>query len=261
MRQANFSEWSGKIANRDNGHDVILTGVLQEAKSCSKPFRATASDGKQYWVKVVDQSSVGRLAVTELIVGACGRLIGAPVCDSTRVAIPEQLEGVALASGRVLHAGIAHGSLHLENSFEQKAVYPSYRRNDDNRRRHAGYYALYDWCWGADPQWLHQASKDYATFSHDHGLFLPAPWTRAAWEPLVSEPHEFWADCRGFDDNEFERLANALEAVSQQTIVGILQTVPESWPVTDEELAVIGCFLFHRAGTAAERVRRLAEQV
>jgi hypothetical protein len=160
-----------------------------------------------------------------------------------------------------LSSGIAHGSLHIENGFEEKAAYPSYRLNDDNRRRHAGYYALYDWCWGSDPQWMHQASKDNTTFSHDHGLFLRSPWTREALEPAIDVPHEFWASCRGFDDTEFKRLADAIDAVSKPALVAIVQSVPASWPVTDQELEAIGCFLMRRAPGVAERLRKLAERV
>ena len=86
------------------------------------------------------------MIVTEHIVGRAGALIDAPVCEVSLVRIPEELAGWEFRPGARLQAGFAHASLAVEDALEVVGKL-NYRERDDNRRRHVGVFALYDWCW------------------------------------------------------------------------------------------------------------------
>lgn len=130
----------------------------------------------------------------EQIVAGLGRLIETPVCHTSLIRIPSALKDWrAHPNRRRLEEGLAHASLALEHAEEAQPALTA-RTKDDNCRRHVGVYALYDWCFGVDPQWLHDLDNDQMTFSHDHGLYFPpvtqAGWTREELLTQVDEPHE-----------------------------------------------------------------------
>ena len=160
-----------------------------------------------------------------------------------------------------MRKGLAHASLALEHAEEARPALTA-RTKDDNSRRHVGVYALYDWCFGMDPQWLQDLDNDYMMFSHDHGLYFP-PLTQGGWtrEELLSradDPHELSDPRDGLQSEEAKRVALALEQVSRDVLAEVLRSVPASWPVSDTELEDLGWFLEHRAAGVAERVRNLA---
>jgi hypothetical protein len=69
-----------------------------------------------------------------------------------------------------LAEGYGSASLEVGDVVEVRSL--QHRSEDDNARRHVGVYALYDWCWGADDQWLYQGGTRNTIFSHDHGSYL-----------------------------------------------------------------------------------------
>jgi hypothetical protein len=81
-----------------------------------------------------------------------GALIDAPVCEVAVIEIPPELEGAEFRPGFALQPGLASGSRHVEGVLEHRNLV--HLEDDDNRARHAGVFALYDWCWGADDQWF-----------------------------------------------------------------------------------------------------------
>lgn len=133
------------------------------------------------------------------------------------------------------------------------------RDRDDNAVRHAGVFALYDWCWGGDDQWLYEVTADRRLHSHDHGWYLPETgpdWTEEALRRRMDEPHVPQYPSQGLDAGEVARLAAALDDVSSADLRAVLQTVPAAWPVTGRELAALGSFLQRRAAAVAQRLRR-----
>jgi hypothetical protein len=259
-------QWRGLV---DDGRvvDVVVSirGILaaqSDSRGGSLPFQALGSDGKTYWVKMPHNVQGPRALVSEQIVTACGRLIGAPVCITTLIQIPAEFDGDVLENGTVLRAGISHASLDVANGSMEKHFAPLYREQDDNRRRHAGYFALFDWCWGEDMQWIYDLSADRRTYSHDHGHFLPGGpnWTLGSLEKNVAFPHEIDQLAQGLDQGELVRMAYVLDNLDRETIQTIIKGVPTEWGVAAADLEAVGWFLERRRAGVAQRLRSLAGQ-
>lgn len=224
----------------------------------------TASDGRDYFVKARETCPPGQEAslAVEQVVSRVGELIGAPVCESTLIRIPADLAGWApYAGGPVLREGLAHASLAIEHAeFRRPPL--DFRLSDDNARRHAGVYALCDWCFSCDEQWLYDQDDEQAVYSHDHGLYFPplgqGRWTRDALVAEADTPHQ-WGDPRkDLSATACHDVANALDHIRRENLVEVLCSIPASWPVSHEDLEAIGWFLEHRAPAVASRVRALA---
>jgi hypothetical protein len=264
-----LSDWDGQVRGRSDDFDelwVVIPGVC--GGSWGGPFRATARDSggrnADYFVKSLQTCQPGQQAslAIEQVVGAAGRLIGAPVCRTSLIRIPAALAGTPTRpASPPLEAGLAHASRALDHAEEGRPALAS-RANDDNRRRHVGVYALYDWCFGTDQQWLYDLDDDRRLYSHDHGLYFPPTnqglWTRADLIALVDEPHELPDPPTDLSAEAAKAIALALESVTRSDLAKILRAVPAGWPVTDQDLEALGWFLERRAPEVASRVRGLA---
>lgn len=186
------------------------------------------------------------------------RLIQAPVCESAIIDIPPDLEGEEFLPGVGLKPGLAFGSCHLDGIVEERDL--THRYEDDNQARHAGIYALYDWCWGGDDQWLYQASDDNRLFSHDHGSYLPGGpyWTINRLRETVDDPHVQSQSVEGVDPKALLAYAARLDALSDQELGDALGIIPNQWPVSQDELNAVGWFLMNRAPAVSHRLRKLA---
>lgn len=194
----------------------------------------------------------------EYVVSKVGQLIGAPVCEGGLIRIPRELAGWPLGTGR-LEAGLAHASLALPRAVEHRHALVS-RTRDDNRRRQAGVHALWDWCFGSDPQWLYDLDNDESIYSHDHGLYLPSNdgcWKRQHLIQCADEPNELPDTPHGLSEEAVEEVSTALEKISRDALVNILCGVPASWPVDNDDLEALGWFLEYRAPAVAGRIRTL----
>jgi hypothetical protein len=153
-------------------------------------------------------------------------------------------------------------SLCLGHADEQGRPSLVARDQDDNRVRHVGIYALFDWCWGTDAQWLYDLDNDRTIYSHDHGLYFP-PAGRGGWtEPDLTHnldvPSELPDSASGLSREAIEARAVSLEAVTREGLIAVMNSVPAGWPVDDGELEALGWFLEHRAPAVAARLRALA---
>lgn len=259
-------EWTGLVAGTRadaarSDRIVELAMPLQESRTgVSGTFLGLGVDGRRWWVKPPAQRELEQALVTEFIVAELGRLIDAPTCRNAIIRIPEDLIGWEFRPGKCLVAGLGHGTLHVEDAIEKRSHLED-RARDDNQARHAGIFALYDWCWGDDAQWLHCISDDMATYSHDHGWYLPPPgpgWDQRALELDVDTPHPLNQSASGLSGTALDGLACRLERVARKDIQAILCQVPEEWPVDDSDLECLGWFLEKRAPEVALRIRRLA---
>ncbi len=97
--QPELKDWKGLglfAEKRQVEVSLSVEAVLEsqsESRGGSLPFKALASDDKVYWIKMVNTNQGGRMPATEQIVSACGRLIGAPVCETSLIVIPDVLDG------------------------------------------------------------------------------------------------------------------------------------------------------------------------
>lgn len=223
----------------------------------SRPLLVLADDGRQYWLKPVNNPQRPIIPVVEQIVGRCGGLINVPVRPVELIRIPEEFIGHEVGQSYVLQAGIAHGSLDLAGA--QFTMSLDHAERDRNFSRYLGIVALYDWCWGDDPQWLYESGgrSDHEYHSHDHGeyLFSREEWTHDAIMARIDEPHVLsmypsTSTLAGFVD-----LADRLQAVTHEQLVDALAAIPVSWSVSDTQLELLGFFLERRRDAVATRVR------
>jgi len=256
------SEWDGELAaNRGPSRVVVLDSIVEiNNRTSSGAFKATAAEAGRWWVKPLNNPCGPRIPITELIVGKAGALINAPVCEVAVVEIPPELEGEVYGHGRQLEHGYAVGSRDVPGVIEEREL--KYRQLDDNRRRQAGIFALYDWCWGSDAQWLYASEADQRTHSHDHGYYLPGRpcWTAADLRAEVDTPRQGPWSPTALDPEALDGYADRLDGLTREDIRSILDPVPPEWPVTQHELETVGWFLERRATQVAERLRRLAMQ-
>lgn len=260
-----LADWSGLVRGRDdsfNALQVVIPTAL--GPSWSGPFRVTASDQQDYFVKSLETCPAGQQAslAVEQVVSQVGKLIGAPVCETSLIRIPTSLAGwTPQPGGASIQDGLAHASLAIEHADFRRPPLDS-RLSDDNARRHVGVYALCDWCFSADEQWLYDLDDDQALYSHDHGLYFPptgqGQWTRADLVAQADTPHQ-WRDPRkDLSAAACHTVADALEHIQRDALANVLRSIPASWPVSDADLEALGWFLEHRAPAVASRVRALA---
>jgi hypothetical protein len=164
-----------------------------------------------------------------------------------------------IRAGRPLVAGIGCASRDLAGT-PQELRSLAHREDDDNRRRHAGVFALVDWLYGDDVQWLYDTADDWMLYSHDHGWYLPpggAEWTVEQLRATVSSPGASLGDTAGLDSNELLRLATAIEAVPDAAVAGVLSAVPPDWAVPSSDLDCLGWYIAERRSPVAARIRAI----
>ena len=216
------------------------------------------ADGTMWWVKLPNNPQDAMVPVNEQIVAGCGALIGAFTCEVAVIEVTDALSGDV--HGVRVEPGLAHGSRHVGRTSNERRL--AYRDRDDNARRHVGAYALHDWCWGGDSQWLYALGDGRKAYSHDHGHFFPnGPRWNAAAERVLDHadvPHVLQAPPDGLDADEVSRMSGRLGAIGAEDLVAVLSGVPRQWPVSDRQLEIIGRFLERRAPQAARRLLGLA---
>ncbi len=253
-------------STRRSGSELELRQLLQQSTSGgSGSFLAVASDGLRYWVKPLNNTQMSwRICVTEQIVGRVGACIGAPTCTVRTVGIPKDLAGWEFRPGARLEPGIAHASKEeFEEAVEEYAL--GHRADDANASRHAYIAALWDLCWGSDPQWLRNQRADNEYWSHDHGMFLPGAnlWSEASLTINLSQPHP-WQDPTGgsgLSQSALLAAAERLLKLDMATMIRVLAQIPREWPVDDAELEAVGDFIVTRAPAVAARLLQLAKDL
>ncbi len=249
-----------RIVRSDSPDGVVAIAPLQQSGSSSAPVLFRASDGRRYWCKVINNPQHPRVPINDQLVGRLGRLIGASTCDVALVMIPRDLAGWSFCrwnEGLRLEVGWAHGSAELPGAFETRAM--SQRDADDNARRHASLYALYDWLCGEDPQWLVCGAEQNAYYSHDHGSYFPngPAWSTESLARHAARAVRLPFPPHGLDPREVARLVDRLGEVREDELLAVGSALPASWPVTDRELEALVDFLLHRREATAERLRAM----
>lgn len=258
-----LSEWRGEVSGRVDPPTVLqlrLCAAPNNSWSASGSFEAVGVDGETYFVKPPGRSDLGKSLVTEFIVAEAGKMIGAPVCDPVLVGITAALLPFEYQPGYFLEEGVGFATRAIPPVVVEERPFLRHRARDDNARRHVGVFALYDWCWGSDEQWLHHVSDDWRLYSHDHGWYFPPAgpeWSVSELLATASQSHELADDTTDLDAQTLADVAGNLRNVKRSGLVEILNRVPASWPVSDEELEALGWYLEARAEPVASRLEAL----
>lgn len=259
-RQPSTREGFVQAVDRDGSAPTVMATVHLDGptNTMSHAFKVGADDGNEYWIKTlegVEPHHRPSLAL-EQVISRFGVLLGIAVVQPYLVRIPDGMKLPTMSNGRDAQPGLAHASRAYEACVERKAP-PERRSEDDNRRRHAGIFALLDLARGADLQYLYDANADGAIISHDHGLYVCHTGTMdvAAMIATVADPGIRGGDATGLDAAEIERVADRLDACTANELVSIVNLVPPEWPVTDEQVGTLAWFLHSRAKPVALRVR------
>lgn len=250
--------WDGAFTGKRTATaDLSLVAPLQKSKAGgSGSFLASASDGRRYWIKPLNNLQCERVCITEQVVGRVGQLLGAPTCAVKTIEIPSALAGWQFHADEnaKLEAGIAHASLETLNAMETRLL--ERRRDDSNAARHAYVLALYDLCWGDDAQWLMDVGDEYRFYSHDHGLYFPQGpwWTVQDLARCIDAPRPYTCDDLDIDRVTVALIVARLRALTNGELVQALAGIPTTWPVTDAELELVGHFILSRAANVATRL-------
>ena len=250
--------WRGRLRGRREARNVRLAvghagGWPGEGRS--RPLPMLDADGTMWWVKLPNNPQDAMVPVNEQIVAGCGALSGAFTCEVAVIKVTDALSGDV--HGVRVEPGLAHGSRHVGETYNERRL--AYRGRDDNARRHVGAYALHDWCWGGDSQWLYALGDEYKAYSHDHGHFFPngPRWNDDPERVLAHAdvPHVLRKEPPdGLDAAEVSRMSKRLDAIGAEDLVDVLSGIPPQWPVSDRQLEIVGRFLELRAPQAARRL-------
>ncbi len=253
-------DWAGAVTSRSDLVPLSLTVCLQPSPGGgSGSFLGRASDGLNYFVKAPNQAQGGKVLVTEFLVARLGAMIGAPICRGAVIEVPTALAGYQFQPNRELKAGIGHATALVPDAHEIRGA-PQRRSDDDNRRRSVGLFALYDWCWGGDEQYLHETSNEWRIYSHDHGWYFPptgADWNEVELAAGVDVAHPLPGDIGGLDRSEIDEVAERLETINRESLATMLNEVPLAWHVSNSELETLGWFVGCRAAAVAARLRAI----
>jgi hypothetical protein len=254
-------DWRGQLGIGDPAARLLLKGVAGKSKAggaSSIPVFDVSQDERWYLKAPNNPQGAARLVAAEYIVSAVGRLIGAPVCEVCPMEIPDEFAGISFPTNLTLVPGIGSASRTIPDAIQNSQLL--FRDRDDNRRRHVGVFALFDWCWGDDPQWLNCTTDDERLYSHDHGYYFPpsgGDWTQAELLARIDEAHPLAQPDDDLDLAEIVRIGNALDAVTRPSLSAILSSVPQEWDIPADDLEVLGYFLERRAPDVAARMRAL----
>jgi len=241
-------------------HVTAVLPLKQSTAGGSGAFLVRADDGRRYWCKAANNGQSARVPVNEQIVARLARLVGVEVCEPCLVRIPDDLVGWEFRPGLQLEAGWAHGSLAVKDAIETRTL--AHRGDDDNARRQAGFFVVFDWLHGGDAQWLYSTSESNAYYQHDNGHYFPNPpeWTPALLQAAVGQPNPLGNDSAGLDPDELNRLADALEALSREEITEALankSNISAIWRVDETDVEAVIDFAYARRPEVAARTRAL----
>ena len=158
---------------------------------------------------------------------------------------------------RHLEEGWAHGARAVEGAVETHQL--DHRSDDSNAVRQAGFFAMYDWLLGGDPQWLYAPGEKNAYYQHDCGHYFPAPpdWTPEGLRGAMAQPNPLGQSSEGLDQAELARLANALDALTRQEIADALANMDTIWPIDAAHVDAVVDVADGRRSEVATRLRTL----
>lgn len=241
--------WAGLLSGQARpGPETSIFAVASVASSGSIPFLGVAQDGRRFWVKYPGNQHGLDSLVSERVVAAMADKIDAPMRESVLVDVPEWLTHDPRLSGSGIQAGVAHGSLLLDDCAERE-VLDSVGR-DGNNRRQPKFIALWELFLGEDGQWLYDHANDHQVWSFDHGFWTnggePGAMSESDYAQLVNRWSDWPRSVRGMDANTFLKVALRLEELTVADFIDVVASVPVAWGVPDSLLECLAWWLHTR---------------
>jgi hypothetical protein len=165
--------------------------------------------------------------------------------------------------GSRLPAGAYFGSEVLPDVEEHTAIVRVAR--DGNASRFAYYHALWDLCLGTDLQLLYDIGQQHQVWSIDHGLWfdsLEGDWSPELLQQRSGKPWDWPAGelPSGLEKTGFTAAADAIDALSDTDLAGVMAGVPLEWGVSDNVLRTLALFIYARRPVVARRLREIVTE-
>jgi hypothetical protein len=221
---------------------IQITTLRRSLSSASRPAFARGIDKREY---VIKGQQAGRQIINDQIVARLGKALNAPVAEPQIVEISPELLDCAFS---YLTPGTAHGVVFITDCSDDRE-FIKYTHEPENRTRFALLSVLYGWVYAQDHQFIYTKKVPYQVFSVDHGHFFHGGphWTM---ETLRSAPpasiDRFIHSKAKLKKDELETGLNALESVSEASIIRTIASVPTEWRITMEERIVLIEYLLRR---------------
>lgn len=254
--------WDGRLAplRSEDSADATIIATVQQSDAGSRPLLCIADDGQPYWVKFSNNPQSTQTLVPEVVVPALAALIDAPTITPVRLAVPNDLVGATYDNAGLyrIPPGLAHGSPLVESVTAREDALDHVLR-DDNQRRIAALLVMWDWCMGADPQWLYDENINGSIWSFDHGFWLntgEGPWTESALRTLSTQRWPFEEPIpHGLDSSTFLQVAARLDEIRAEDVLSAVSHVPRQWEASDAVLEALAWCLYTRKPGVAARAR------
>lgn len=235
--------------------------LIRVAPTGAAPILAVTDDGRRFWLKWPGNPHGNVSLVNELVVAKLGELIDAPVRPVSLVYVEPDLAEGYMASGHSIPSGTYFGSELLPDVEETTEILRVGR--DGNAQRFPRFLALWTLCLGTDLQLLYHVSNDHQVWSIDHGLWFDShegdwspklleQWAQDAWPwPEAERP-------KGLSSIALHEVADAVLALTLESIAGVVGEVPIEWGISDSDLRALAKFIYQRRDLIARQLRQTA---
>jgi hypothetical protein len=253
--------WLGGLSGLSRGKaEGVVVAAFHVADSGCKPFLGLADDGKQYWVKHMGNDHGVQSLVIERVVAAVGEMILAPVRPVALLEVGDAIASDSMLRKVAVRPGLAHGSLHLDDAIEKEEL--TNTRDDSNRFRQPRFIALWELFAGEDPQWLYCKEDDYSIWTFDHGFWVTGgemgDWSGDDLARMAPVTSPWQHSVAGMDAATFHDVAESLESLTVEDILGAVATVPVAWGVPDADLETLAWWVYCRRQQTAQSMRALS---
>lgn len=239
--------------------------LLDRADTGCYPLKVAGSDGNVYFAKYPNNPHGWESLLAERVVAAAGEYLDAPLPPSRLISIPTAWENPRwLQAGHPpIHAGIAHASQLVEHEIIEGDSELEHVNRDGNPRRAPAFIALWEWCFGEDPQWLYALGDDKQMWTFDHGLWLGGggEWTPSDLHNSTHIRNRWTGSFKHMDGPTFLDLAERVVQCRPEDTLRMVATTPVDWGFTEEDLITVARWLYDRREFVAADLRRHAGQV
>lgn len=239
---------------------LTASSILRHVNTgCTPLLMSTQKADELYWVKPQYNPHGQTSLLAEQVVAAVGRYLGAPIPSTALIEIPSVFASYRFPDGNFLMTGIAHASKHVESECVEDTEL-LYVPKDGNRYRAPKFIALWEWCFGEDPQWLYAQADDYQLWTFDHGLWLGGggEWEISDLQATVDIPSGWPGSVKGMDSTTFMGLADAINACTVSDLLSFVSAVPIDWGFSDAELIEVARWLDRRRASVITSLKQHA---